>query len=139
MLFMSDFWCRVDEELEYKGMNRKTLSKEVGFSVGNVGKGIQLGSSPSADTAVKIAQVLGVSVEYLVNGTNKSTEKNQENEELQLKLYRKYHDLINKCEKLPPEQVQQRLNQRLSVYVLLLLWLQHCLSWLYIRSYRSIS
>ena len=103
---MSDFWKRVDEELDYKGMNRKTLSKEVGFSVGNVGKGIQLGSSPSADTAVKIAQVLGVSVEYLVNGTNKSTENNQENEELQLKLYRKYHDLIAKCEKLPPEQVQ---------------------------------
>ena len=103
---MSDFWKRVDEELDYKGMNRKTLSKEVGFSVGNVGKGIQLGSSPSADTAVKIAQVLGVSVEYLVNGTNKSTENNQENEELQLKLYRKYHDLITKCEKLPPEQVQ---------------------------------
>lgn len=103
---MSDFWKRVDEELDYKGMNRKALSKEVGFSVGNVGKGIQLGSSPSADTAVKIAQVLGVSVEYLVNGTNKSTEKNQENEELQLKLYRKYHDLIAKCEKLPPEQVE---------------------------------
>lgn len=103
---MSDFWKRVDEELDYKGMNRKALSKEVGFSVGNVGKGIQLGSSPSADTAVKIAQVLGVSVEYLVNGTNKSTEKNQENEELQLKLYRKYHDLITKCEKLPAEQVE---------------------------------
>lgn len=103
---MSDFWKRVDEELDYKGMNRKALSKEVGFSVGNVGKGIQLGSSPSADTAVKIAQVLGVSVEYLVNGTNKSTEKNQENEELQLKLYRKYHDLIAKCEKLPAEQVE---------------------------------
>ena len=103
---MSDFWKRVDEELDYKGMNRKALSKEVGFSVGNVGKGIQLGSSPSADTAVKIAQVLGVSVEYLVNGTNKSTEKNQESEELQLKLYRKYHELIAKCEKLPPEQVE---------------------------------
>ncbi len=103
---MSDFWKRVDEELDYKGMNRKALSKEVGFSVGNVGKGIQLGSSPSADTAVKIAQVLGVSVEYLVNGTNKSTENNKENEELQLKLYRKYHDLIAKCEKLPSEQVE---------------------------------
>lgn len=103
---MSDFWKRVDEELDYKGMNRKALSKEVGFSVGNVGKGMQLGSFPSADTAVKIAQVLGVSVEYLVNGTNKSTEKNQENEELQLKLYRKYHDLITKCEKLPAEKVE---------------------------------
>ncbi len=103
---MSDFWKRVDEELDFLGKNRAYLSRKCGFSLANIGKGIKLGSTPSADTAVKIAQVLGVSVEYLVNGSNKSTEKNQENEELQLKLYRKYHDLITKCEKLPPEQVQ---------------------------------
>lgn len=103
---MSDFWKRVEEELDYLGKNRTYLARKCGFSLTNIGKGIKLGSIPSADTAVKIAQVLGVSVEYLVNGTNKSTEKNQENEELQLKLYRKYHDLIAKCEKLPPEQVQ---------------------------------
>ncbi len=103
---MSDFWKRVDEELDYLGKNRAYLSRKCGFSLANIGKGIKLGSTPSADTAVKIAQVLGVSVEYLVNGTNKSTEKNQENEELQLRLYRKYHDLITKCEKLPPEQVE---------------------------------
>ena len=103
---MSDFWKRVEEELDYLGKNRTYLARKCGFSLTNIGKGIKLGSIPSADTAVKIAQVLGVSVEYLVNGTNKSTEKNQENEELQLKLYRKYHDLITKCEKLPPEQVE---------------------------------
>lgn len=103
---MSDFWKRVDDEIEYKGINRAYLARKCNFSVTNIGQGIKLGSTPSADTAVKIAQVLGVSVEYLVNGTNKSTEKNQENEELQLKLYRKYHDLITKCEKLPAEQVE---------------------------------
>jgi transcriptional regulator with XRE-family HTH domain len=103
---MSDFWKRVEEELDYLGKNRTYLARKCGFSLTNIGKGIKLGSIPSADTAVKIAQVLGVSVEYLVNGTNKSTEKNQENEELQLKLYRKYHDLIAKCEKLPSEQVE---------------------------------
>jgi plasmid maintenance system antidote protein VapI len=103
---MSDFWLRVDEELEYLGKNRTYLATKCDFSLTNINLGIKRGSTPSADTAVKIAQVLGVSVEYLVNGTNKSTEKNQENEELQLKLYRKYHDLITKCEKLPPEQVQ---------------------------------
>ena len=103
---MSDFWLRVDEELEYLGKNRTYLASKCDFSLTNINLGIKRGSTPSADTAVKIAQVLGVSVEYLVNGTNKSTEKNQENEELQLKLYRKYHDLITKCEKLPPEQVQ---------------------------------
>lgn len=103
---MSDFWKRVEEELDYLGKNRTYLARKCGFSLTNIGKGIKLGSIPSADTAVKIARVLGVSVEYLVNGTNKSTEKNQENEELQLKLYRKYHDLIAKCEKLPSEQVE---------------------------------
>ncbi len=102
---MSDFWKRVDEELDYKGMNRKTLSKEVGFSVGNIGKGIQLGSSPSADTAVKIANVLGVSVEYLVNGTNNpNSTKTHEEEQNQLRLYRKHSELIKKCEELSPEK-----------------------------------
>ena len=102
---MSDFWKRVDEELDYKGMNRKTLSREVGFSVGNVGKGIQLGSSPSADTAVKIAEVLGVSVEYLVNGiSTKNSTKNHEEEQNQLRLYRKHSEIIKKCEEITPEK-----------------------------------
>ena len=98
---MSDFWLRVDEELEYLGKNRTYLANKCGFSLTNINLGIKRGSTPSADTAVKIAQVLGVSVEYLVNGTNKSTEKNQENEELQLKLFRKYHELIKDLETLP--------------------------------------
>lgn len=65
---MSDFWRRVDEELEYKGINRTYLAKECGFSLTNIGQGIKLGSTPSAETAVKIAKVLGVTVEYLVTG-----------------------------------------------------------------------
>ena len=107
---MSDFWKRVDEELEFKGMNRKSLSKEVGFSVGNVGKGIQLGSSPSADTAVKIASVLGVTVEYLVTGSNTPTNKNKDQEAEQLRLYRKHSEIIKKCEQLSPEKEQLLAN-----------------------------
>ena len=103
---MSDFWKRVDEELEFKGMNRKSLSKEVGFSVGNIGKGIQLGSSPSADTAVKIASVLGVTVEYLVTGSNSPSNQNKAQESEQLRLYRKHSEIIKKCEQLSPEKEQ---------------------------------
>ena len=66
--FMSEFRRRVDEELEYKGINRTYLAKECGFSLTNIGQGIKLGSTPSAETAVKIAKVLEVSVEYLVTG-----------------------------------------------------------------------
>lgn len=77
---MSNFWRRVDEELEYKGISRTYLAKECGFSLTNIGQGIKLGSTPSAETAVKIAKVLDVSVEYLVTGAEGS--KRQENTEI---------------------------------------------------------
>ena len=103
---MSEFWKRVDEELEYKGINRAFLARKCDFSVTNIGQGIKLGSIPSADTAVKIASALGVSVEYLVTGENQNSEKTLDNEQNQLKLYRKYQTLISKCEKLPENQIE---------------------------------
>ena len=72
---MESFWNRVDNELEFLGKNRTYLANKCGFTVANIGKGIKLGSTPSAETAVKIAQVLGVSVEYLVNGIDSSFPK----------------------------------------------------------------
>ena len=102
---MANFWERVDKELEFLGKTRKSLAIEVGFNLGNIGKGIQLGSIPSAETAVKIAQVLGVSVEYLVNGTeNIKSLSQKETEQNQLRLYRKYHNLIKKMENFSEEK-----------------------------------
>ena len=108
---MSDFWKRVDEEIEYKGINRAFLSRKCDFSVTNIGQGIKLGSTPSAETAVKIATVLGVSVEYLVNGTNNSNSaKNHEEEQNQLRLYRKHSEIIKKCEELSSEKEKLLVN-----------------------------
>jgi len=102
---MANFWERVDKELEFLGKTRKSLAIEVGFNLGNIGKGIQLGSIPSAETAVKIAQVLGVSVEYLVNGTETTKSPSQkETEQNQLRLYRKYHNIIEKMERFSEEK-----------------------------------
>ena len=100
---MSDFWKRVDEELDYLGKNRAYLSRKCGFSLANIGKGIKLGSTPSADTAVKIASVLGVTVEYLVTGSNAPANKKDEESE-HLRLYRKHSEIIKKCEQLSPEK-----------------------------------
>ena len=66
--------------MEYKGISRTYLAKKCGFSLTNIGQGIKLGSTPSAETAVRIAKVLGVSVEYLVTGSDGS--KRQENAEV---------------------------------------------------------
>ena len=102
---MANFWERVDKELEFLGKTRKSLAIEVGFNLGNIGKGIQLGSIPSAETAVKIAQALGVSVEYLVNGTETTKSPSQkETEQNQLRLYRKYHNLIEKMERFSEDK-----------------------------------
>ncbi len=103
---MSKFWLRVDEELEFLGKNRTYLANKCDFSLTSFNLGIKRDSTPSADTAVKIASVLGVSVEYLVTGENKSPNKNAVDEQTQLKLYRKYHELIAKCERLPEEQAK---------------------------------
>ena len=104
---MENFWKRVDEELEYKGKTRISLAEECGFSVSYISKGIVRGSTPTVDLAIKIAKALNVSVEYLAFGINPfHSTISKENEEIQLKLYRKYHDLISECEKLSPSKVK---------------------------------
>ena len=79
---MNSFWDNVAAELEYLGMTNKVLAEKVGITASNIGKGQKQGSSPSAETAVKIAKVLGVSVEYLVTGSQPSekTSHGAENE-----------------------------------------------------------
>ena len=94
-----NFWERVDDLLDRNDINKKTLAYEAGFDASNITKGIKNNNVPSAETAVKIAKVLGVSVEYLVNGTeNKKSPSQKETEQNQLRLYRKYHNLIEKME-----------------------------------------
>ena len=102
---MSNFWERVVDELDFLGITRTYLATTCNFSLTNIGQGIKLGSTPSAETAVKIAQVLGVSVEYLVNGTETTKSPSQkETEQNQLRLYRKYHNLIEKMERFSEEK-----------------------------------
>ena len=97
---MSDFWKRVDEELDFLGITRTYLANKCNFSLTNIGQGIKLGSVPAADTAVKIAKVLNVSVEYLVTGQDKAFK----NEGLDLKKYREYSTLISQLDALPQNQ-----------------------------------
>ena len=99
------FWKNVDKELEYTGKTRKELASEVNFPDSYISKGIARNSIPSADLALKIAHALKVPLENLLdiqieNPTAKQTEQKQ------LRLYRKYHDLIEKCEKLDSDKIQ---------------------------------
>jgi transcriptional regulator with XRE-family HTH domain len=66
------------EALDFSGMEQKELAAQTGISLKTIENYLKLGSSmPSADKAVRIAQVLGVSVEYLVTGGDGYHEKPQ--------------------------------------------------------------
>ena len=95
-----NFWEMVDSELEYRNINRKQLASEAGFNVSNISNGIRKNNIPLADTAVRIAQVLGVSVEYLVTG--KPAQFSDATITYEVKLFQKYRDFIQKLEHLSP-------------------------------------
>ena len=68
-LFDMDFRSRLRDEIEYSGMLYKEVAAKAGITKSTMDSyvGAQ-GSIPSADIAVRLAQALGVSVEYLVTG-----------------------------------------------------------------------
>lgn len=93
------FWNNVLIELDYLGMTNKTLAEKCDFDASSIGRGVKFGSSPSVETAVKIAKELNVSVEYLVTG---SDSKNQSKENLEeVRLMHKYSSTIKALDSLP--------------------------------------
>lgn len=97
------------EELTFKDIQTKELAARTGISLNTLNHYlVQNSASPSVENAVKIASALGVSVEYLVTGMdiNPKTQKDF-SAELQVhdRLYKKYHTLIQKAEKLSKDQI----------------------------------
>ena len=97
-----DFWDNVAIELDYLGMTGKALAEKAGIAASSIAKGKSLGSSPSADTAVKIAKILGVSVEYLVSGKQSNTViENRTISSEEIRNFKKYSSFIDNLERLP--------------------------------------
>lgn len=89
----------MNDLLEKNDINKKTLAADAGFDASNITKGIKNNNIPSAETAVKIAARLGVSVEYLVTG--KDSVRNNADAGKSAYLYQKYHMVIDTLENLP--------------------------------------
>ena len=65
------FKDRLREDIEYKGLMVKEIASQVGISNSTFLSYIDARAVlPNVETAVKIAQALGVSVEYLVTGSD---------------------------------------------------------------------
>ena len=96
-----NFWETVDSELEYQNKERKDLATAAGFDVSNIGKGIKNGGVPLADTAVRIAKFLNVSVEYLVSGGKSVGTSGDAEFSDDFKKFFFYRKLVNKIDSLP--------------------------------------
>lgn len=96
------FKDNLKSELDYQGIQLKELSAKCGISKNTLGNYLTGHNSvPSADNAVKIAQALGVTVEYLVNGDD----KNQNTMLLFPKRYRKLLDYLMELDEIDLEAV----------------------------------
>jgi transcriptional regulator with XRE-family HTH domain len=67
---IKEFWNRTNTLLKQKGYTQRSLALECGFTERRIESLSTDGRSPSTDESVRIAQALGVSVEYLVTGEN---------------------------------------------------------------------
>lgn len=100
-----NFWERVLDLLDRQDIPRKEFAAQVGISYSSIHNGVALGSVPSADIALKIAERLDVPIEYLVfgnDGGKKISAATASKKEEQF-LYRKNKDIISAIEKLSPD------------------------------------
>ena len=96
------FWQKVDDELSYLGMSRKELALKADFDVSYISKGIERNGIPIADTALRIAKALNVSLEYLLDmdaptSTQNKVEKMQKKD---IGIYRKYKETLEQLESI---------------------------------------
>ena len=109
-----DFRTRLREQIEFLGMRDKEVADKAGITKRAIDCYVGARACmPAADVAVRLAQVLGVSVEYLVTGAVSATPAAETAETgEQVHLYKKYSALIQTMEKLSPQK--QKLVSRLA-------------------------
>lgn len=115
------FWQNVEREIEYKGISRKELAFRANIAYQGIGLGIERESMPRVDTALKIARVLEVPLEYLIDEKDleirpaaeriskeekKQTDQNKssslhQTENQYLEFYRRNRKIIDSLEKIP--------------------------------------
>ena len=64
---------RLTDELNYQGISNRDFAKMVGISEATLSMYLYRGSIPAADVAVRMAQALNTTTEYLVTGADSTT------------------------------------------------------------------
>lgn len=70
----SSFKDRINDELEYQDISKKDFAERTGISINTLNMYLYRGSIPAADVAVRMAQALNTTTEYLVTGADSTTQ-----------------------------------------------------------------
>ena len=65
---MLDFWLRVKDKLDYQEITQRKLAEKISESYNTLQSWINRDRLPNAEQAVRIADCLNTSVEFLVTG-----------------------------------------------------------------------
>jgi len=105
------------KSIDFCGLEQKELAHKANISLRNIENYLRENASvPSADKAVRIAQVLGVTVEYLVTGTDSITKSSVTN------LYgidNEIHQLLKSLKNLSKTKQQIIIKNALNLYDIL--------------------
>ena len=94
---MTEFSRRLRSEIEYIGLNQKEFAAKTGIKKRTLDTYLRAQQSmPPADTAVKIAAALGLSVEYLVTGK-------AYRQTVDISDYLRFRDILDDLAVLPDE------------------------------------
>ena len=80
---MLDFWLRVKDKLDFQEITQRDLAEKINESYNTLQSWINRDRLPNAEQAVKIANSLNTSVEFLVTG-KVSSKKNEHVKTLKL-------------------------------------------------------
>ena len=69
---MLDFWLRVKDKLDFQDSTQRDLAQNINESYNTLQSWINRDRLPNAEQAVKIADALNTSVEFLVTGKSKN-------------------------------------------------------------------
>ncbi len=75
---MLDFLLRVKEKLDYQELTQRDLAEKINESYNTLQSWINRNRLPNAEQAVKIADSLNTSVEFLVKGKSTNKKNNHE-------------------------------------------------------------
>lgn len=89
-----DFWERLKIEVKKKNTTQEWLATETNIPFGTLRKWLSNKTMPNADQAYAIAKALGVTVEYLLTGSDSITDP----------WVRENRRFIDDCKKLGPDQ-----------------------------------